>query len=152
MERLLQTFAIDPVAHPEGQVVDDTGIVDVANSRMIQPAECLRFAEKPRPDRGVVVEVYPQADPAFEDLIVGFEEDLVRSGGDRALQSIASPERGLSALKIAERLETGQRSSPRRRSILTSRPHTAMLHHRRLWLGESSVKNNEQLSPAQRRT
>jgi hypothetical protein len=73
MERLLQPFAIDPVPDSKCQVTDDPGIVHVADGGMIQPAQRFRLSEKPGPDGGIGVEIHPQADPAFQNLVVRFE-------------------------------------------------------------------------------
>jgi hypothetical protein len=152
MERLLQSFSIDPVAYPERQIADDTSIVDVPDGWVVQSAERLRLPKEPGSDGRIGVEVYPQTDPALQDQVVGFEQNLFGGRGDGPLQTIAVTQGVVGPLKVAEGFNRGQRSSPRRRSTLTSRPHTAALHQRRLWLGESSVKNSEHPSPAQRRT
>ena len=132
MERLLQTLTIDPVPHPERQIANDSGIVYVADGGVIQTAESLRLAQKPGSNGGIGVEVDPETDPALQNLVVRFEEDLLWCGGNGSLQPVATSQRRLSALKVPERLQGGQRSSPRRRSILTSPPQIAVLHHRRL--------------------
>jgi hypothetical protein len=68
----------------------------------------------------------------LQNLVVGFEENLVGDRGYGPLQPIAAAQRVLGALEVAKRLRPGQRSSPRRRSTRISRPHTAALHQRRL--------------------
>ena len=78
MQRLLETFSFDPVAHPVGQVADDAGIVHVADGGMVQPTERFRLPEKPGPRGGLGVEVHPEADPALQHLVVGLEENLLR--------------------------------------------------------------------------
>ena len=130
-ERALQPLAVDPVADPVGQLADDPGVVDVPDRRVVQPAERLGLPNEPGPGRLVGVEVHPQADPALQDQIVGFEEDPLRRYRYRPLEPVAAAERLVGALEVAVRLDAGQRSNPRRRSTFTCRPHTAALHQRR---------------------
>jgi len=104
----------------------------VPDRRVIQPAERLGFAQKPRAYGGIFVEVDPEADPPLEDQVMGLEENLLGGSGDGAFQTIAVPQGLLGPLEVAVGLSGGQRKSPRRRSTLTSRPHTAGLHQRRL--------------------
>jgi hypothetical protein len=132
VERLLQSLALDPVSHPKGQIADDPRVVDVADGGMVQPAQRLGLAKEPGPNRRIDIEVHPQADPALEDKVVRLELYLVRRDADCALQAIARAQGLLGALEVPKRLGGGQRSSPRRRSTLASRPHTDALHQRRL--------------------
>src|SRR6185503_5063423 len=118
--------------HPECQITDDPRVVDVPDRGMIQSAERLGFAQKPRADGRIFVEVDSEADPPFQDQVICLEQNLLGRSGYSALQAIAMPQGLLGPLEVAIRLYGGQRSSPRRRSTLTSRPHTAGLHQRRL--------------------
>src|SRR5918995_5776832 len=152
LQRTLKTFAIDPVAYSERQFSDDAGIVDMPDSGMVQAAERFGLTDEPCPGGLVGVEVHPQAHSAPEDQVLGFEEHALERYGYRALQPVSGAKRCVGALVVAGGLVRVQRSNPRRRSIVTWRPHTAKLHQRRRSLGESSVKKREQLSPAQRRT
>ena len=152
LQRALKSFAIDPVAHPERHLSNDTSIVDVPDGGMIEPAQGLGLTDKPGPGGLVRVEVDPQTHSSPEDEVLGFEEDALDRDGYRALQSVSRAKRSVGALVIAGGLVRIQRRNPRRRSIVTCWPHMAGLHHRRRSLGESSVKKSEQLSPAQHRT
>ena len=50
LHRLLQPFAVDPVADPVGQIAHDAGVVDVADGRMVQLAERFGLAQEPGAD------------------------------------------------------------------------------------------------------
>ena len=132
MQRLLQALSLDPVADPECHIADDPCVVHVPDCRMIQSAERLGFAQKPRAYCRIFVEVDPETDPPLEDQVICLEQNLLGRSRNSAFQAIAVPQNFLGPLEIAVGLYGRQRSSPRRRSTLTSRPHTAGLHQRRL--------------------
>jgi hypothetical protein len=46
-DRLAQSLSLDPVSHPICQIPDYTGVVHVADRRVIELAECLGFVKKP---------------------------------------------------------------------------------------------------------
>ena len=94
----------DPVAHPEGELTDDSGIIHMTDGRMIQPAQRFRFTQEPGTNRRIGVEVHPQADSSLEELIVGLEQHLFGRDGHGALQAIATPQGLLGALEIPKRL------------------------------------------------
>src|ERR1700732_125845 len=124
MECLLESFPINPIPHPVRQVTDDPGIVYMADGGVIQPAQCFRFPEKPGAGGGLGMEVRGAAAPRLRARALSIEEHLLRGRSHGSLQPVAGTERVLGALEIAKRLYLGQRSNPRRRSTLTSRPHT----------------------------
>jgi hypothetical protein len=119
LERTLKTFAIDPVPYSECQFSDDTRIVDVPDSGMVQATERFGLTDKPCPGGLVGVEVHPQAHSAPEDQVLGFEEDALNRYGHRALQPVSGAKRCVGALVVAGGLVRVQRSNPRRRSIVT---------------------------------
>jgi hypothetical protein len=132
VERLLEPFSFDPVPDPEGEVTNDARVVHMANGGMVQPAERLGLSQKPRAYGGVAVKVHPQADSPFEDQVISLKQHLFGRRRDSPFQTVALSQSFLGTLEVAERLDGGQRSSPRRRSTLTSRPQSATLHQRRL--------------------
>jgi hypothetical protein len=89
MQRLLESFPIDPIAHPIRQVIDDARIVHVADGGVIQPAQRFGFAEKPGASGGLGMKVHPETDPPLQDLVLSLEEYLFGRGGNRPLQPVA---------------------------------------------------------------
>jgi len=130
MQRLLEPFSFDPVAHPVRQVAEHSGIVHVANGGVVQPAKRLCLSEEPA--SGGWIEIHSEADPPLQQLIPGLEQRELLGGGNRALQTITVAQRRLGAPEIFQWLDCGQRRSPRRRSTVICRPHTVTLHQRRL--------------------
>ena len=130
LQSALQAFSIDPIADAVRQISDDSGIVDVPYSGMVEPAECLRFANEPGPGCLIGVEVHPQPDSPLQDQILRFEEYPLRRDRHRSFKTVALAKRRVGAIVVAVRLDRGQRNNPRRRSTFTWRPHTAELHQR----------------------
>lgn len=104
----------------------------MAYGRVIEPAQGFGLAQEPSAAGLLRVKVYSETYPALQDLVVSFEEYLLGGGRYCPFQAVPGSERIMGALEVVERLDAGQRSSPRRRSIVTSRPQTATLHQRRL--------------------
>ena len=140
LDRFLQSLAVDPVADAVGQLAGDAGVVHVADRRMVEPAEGFALALEPGARRLVVKEVDPDAHPALERLVVRLEEQPVGVGGHDALEPVSVPQRRVGTVEGLDRLGTGHRRRPRRRSTLAVRPQTSGSHQRRLPVDESSVK------------
>ena len=144
---VVQALALDPVAHAEGKIADYAGVVDVADGRVIQPAQCFGFSKEPAAERVIRIEMNAETDLALQRLVVGGEQHPLPRGRHHVLEAVAvsqrfvGPEKGLRAVD-------GHRSRPRRRSTRAVRPQTSGLQQRRPCATESSVKNSEQSAPA----
>jgi hypothetical protein len=63
-ERILEALPVDPVADPIRQIADHTGVVYVADSGMVQTAECLCLSEEPA--SGCGIQIHSEADPPLQ--------------------------------------------------------------------------------------
>src|SRR4029077_19901570 len=68
LHRLLETFAVDPVADPVGEGPGRADVVDVADRGMVELAQRFGLAQEPGSGRLVGVEVEPQAYAPSEHL------------------------------------------------------------------------------------
>src|SRR6185295_4082951 len=125
---------------------------DVPDGRVVELAQCLGLPQKPRAAGLVPVEVDPYAYPSLERLVARLEQDAVLVRAGDPLQPVARAERGRGALERQDGIGRAHRGNRRRRSMRLSWPQAAGSHHNRLLIGDWSVKNREQPSPAQRRT
>ena len=118
---------------------------------MVELSERLRLPQEPGTGGVVAEEIDADADPALQRHVVRLEQHAVGVRGHDALEPIAGAERGGGALEGEDRI--GRRSPARAPTPLdrSCRPQTSASHQRRLPVGESSVRNREQDSAAQRR-